>query len=144
MTVLFTLAPDIVITDDDVEIHATRAGGPGGQHVNKTSSAITLRFNVHRAPLPIAVRDRLLALADQRLTRDGDIVIRAERSRSQVDNRAAAIERLRDLIAAATVVPKKRKRTRPSLAAKRERLNDKRQRGSRKQLRRRPSADGTD
>ncbi|HWY23399.1 MAG TPA: alternative ribosome rescue aminoacyl-tRNA hydrolase ArfB [Nevskia sp.] len=120
---------------EEIELSAMRAQGSGGQHVNKTSSAIHLRFDIRASSLPEELKARLLARADQRITRDGVVVIKAQQHRSQEQNREAALERLRELIAAATVVPRKRRATKPSRSSQRKRLEGKTQRGRLKALR---------
>ena len=120
---------------EEIELSAMRAQGSGGQNVNKTSSAIHLRFDIRASSLPEELKARLLARADQRITRDGVVVIKAQQHRSQEQNREAALERLRELIAAATVVPRKRRATKPSRSSQRKRLEGKTQRGRLKALR---------
>lgn len=122
---------------DEIEIRATLASGPGGQNVNKTASAVHLRYDLHTATLPEDVRARLLTKHDQRIGADGIVVIKARQFRSLERNRAAAIDRLRKLIAAAASPPKPRKRTQPGRAAKRRRLDAKNRHGKLKALRRR-------
>lgn len=124
-----------------MEIHAVRASGPGGQHVNKTASAVHLHYDLNRATLPEAVRKRLLSWHDQRIGQDGVIVIKARQYRSFERNRAAAIDRLRKLIAAAAYVPKPRKATRPSKAAQRRGTQAKQRHSRQKSLRRRDPRD---
>jgi ribosome-associated protein len=112
--------------EDELVESFVLASGPGGQNVNKVSSAVQLRFDVARSPsLPADVRERLYALAGQRLTKDGVLVMTARAHRSQERNRADARERLFDLIRRAAVPPKPRRATRPSKAAKRQRLEEK-------------------
>jgi ribosome-associated protein len=123
---------------DPAEIHESfvRAGGPGGQHVNTTSSAVQLRFDVRRSPsLPFDVRHRLETLAGSRLTRDGVLVLHAQGHRSQLRNREEALARLVELIRAAARPPTPRKATKVSKAAKRRRVDDKKKHGAVKALR---------
>ncbi len=128
--------PHIAI--DEAELHESfvRASGPGGQNVNKLSTAVQLRFDVRRsAALPNAVAVRLMRLAGRRLTSDGVLVISAQQFRTQERNRADARERLAKLVAEAAVPPVPRRATRPTLASKKRRLEGKAQRGATKRLR---------
>jgi ribosome-associated protein len=133
----------ISIDDRELEERFIRASGPGGQNVNKVSTAVELRFDVRRSPsLPEAVRDRLARLAGRRMTDEGVLVIRAERHRTQERNREDARDRLADLVREALYVPKKRVKTKPSRAAKARRVDSKVKRGGVKKLRQsRPSFD---
>jgi ribosome-associated protein len=126
----------ISIDSSELEEKFTRASGPGGQHVNTTDSAVQLRFHVTGSPsLPQAVKDRLAKLAGSRLTGEGWLVLTAQGERSQEMNRREIRERLFDLIREATIVPKKRRPTKPSRAAKAKRVDAKKQRARVKGLR---------
>ena len=124
-----------IVLATEVEMSAVRSAGAGGQNVNKVSSAIHLRFDVAASSLPAAVKARLLALKDQRLTRDGVVVIKAQQHRSQDMNRDAALRRLQELVDSAAVVPKTRRPTKPTRSSKKKRLESKIRRGRIKQLR---------
>jgi len=140
---MIEVTSDIRLGDDEVVVRAVRASGPGGQHVNKVSTAIELRFDVRGSPsLPERARARLYELAGSRLTQDGVIVMVAQSHRSQEMNRAEALDRLLTLIReAARPPPPPRKKTRPSYASKLKRLDGKTKRGGVKALRGRPSGD---
>lgn len=112
----------------EVEFSAIRAQGPGGQHVNKASTAVQLRFDVAASNLPAAVKARLLALRDSRISAEGVVVIKAQGTRSLEQNKADALARLQDLIAAAEQVPRVRKPTKPTFGSKQRRLEGKAQR----------------
>ena len=132
----------LTIDPGEIEESFVRAAGPGGQHVNKTSTAVQLRFDVRHSPsLPDDVRQRLERLAGRRLTREGVLVITAQSHRTQERNRADALERLTELIRAAAVRPVPRRPTRPTKASRRRRVDDKKRRGSIKALRGRTSMD---
>ena len=138
---MIEVTDSIVLTDDEVQVRAVRASGPGGQHVNKVSTAIELRFDVRGSPsLPEPVRARLYKLSGNRLTMDGVIVLVAQEHRSQEMNRQAAIERLLELIREAAKPPP-RKKTRPTYASKLKRLQGKSKRSGVKALRSRPRGD---
>jgi ribosome-associated protein len=124
----------IAIDDTEISETTTRSGGPGGQHVNTTDSAVILRFDVAGSPnLPEMVKDRLAVLAGSRLTRDGVLVLRSEGSRSQLLNRAEVRERLVALIRDATIIPKKRRPTKPTKGSQTRRVDSKVKRSAVKQ-----------
>ncbi|MEZ5661487.1 MAG: alternative ribosome rescue aminoacyl-tRNA hydrolase ArfB [Burkholderiaceae bacterium] len=114
-----------VIPESEVQISAVRSQGAGGQNVNKVATAIHLRFDVARSSLPEAVKERLLAMADKRITAEGVIVIKAQAARTQEQNRVQALARLQALIDRATRIPKPRQPTKPTLGSKMRRLKSK-------------------
>lgn len=139
---MIRLASHIHVNEDEIEISFVRASGPGGQHVNTTSTAVQLRFDVQNSPsLPEDVRQRLLRLGGSRVTEAGELVIDARRYRSQARNREDALDRLRGLVLHACQRPKPRRKTRPTRASKERRLDAKKQRGETKSLRRKPTDD---
>ena len=139
---MIAVTPEITLDDDELIETFIRASGPGGQNVNKVSSAVQLRFDVRRSPsLPDAVAVRLMKLAGSRLTQDGVLVLTAQRFREQERNRADARARLIALIAAAAVAPVKRRASRPTTASRERRLASKTVRGRTKATRGRINAD---
>jgi ribosome-associated protein len=133
---MIRITDHIAIDESEISESFIRASGPGGQNVNKLATAVQLRFDVRRSPsLPDEVRARLERMAGRRLTNDGVLVITAQRYRTQERNRADALERLVELVQAATVRPVKRRPTRPTFASKVRRLEGKKRRGDIKALR---------
>ncbi|ABD08869.1 Class I peptide chain release factor [Rhodopseudomonas palustris HaA2] len=126
---MLRISRNLAIDDDDIEISFVRASGPGGQNVNKLSTAAQLRFDTTKIALPEDAALRLINLAGQRMTKEGVIVIHAQRFRTQERNKADAIDRLLELLRAAMVRPIPRRATRPTLGSKKRRLEGKKHRG---------------
>lgn len=134
------ITPTLSIPLDEFELQFIRASGPGGQHVNKSSTAVQLRFDVSAsASLTPAVRKRLVAIAGNRITKEGELIVTAQRFRSREQNRRDALERVARLVQRAARKPKPRRKTRVPRAARERRLEDKKKRGEKKRLRGRPS-----
>ena len=134
---MLRVTDDIAIPDNEITLGFVRADGPGGQHVNKTATAVQLRFDVRHSPsLPDPVRRRLERLAGRRLTGEGVLVLDARSHRSQKQNREEALERLRRLIETASKPPRTRRPTQPTVAARRRRMENKRRRARLKHQRR--------
>lgn len=135
---LIPITDTIYLDDADILFTAIRAQGPGGQHVNKASTAAQLRFDIAASSLPETIKARMIRLRDRRISSDGIVTIKAQRHRSLEKNRAEALERLCDLIRRASATPKTRKATKPTRSSQRRRLESKLRRGETKALRRKP------
>ena len=139
---MIEVTEEISIADDEIHLDYVRASGPGGQKVNKTSTAVQLRFDVRNSPsLSDVVRDRLIQIGGKRVTDDGVLIIEASRFRSQEENRQDAISRFVELVRDAAQPPKERKETRPTTSSKWKRLQEKKKRSEKKRLRKRVGLD---
>ncbi len=132
---MLEITPTLSIPDSEIEITAIRSQGAGGQNVNKVSTAIHLRFDINASSLPDLYKERLLVLTDHRITKDGIVNIKSQESRSQEENKEAALERLRELIKSITVIQKKRKPTKPTRNSQKRRMDSKKKHGNIKKMR---------
>jgi ribosome-associated protein len=125
----------VQVDPDEVDLNAIRAQGPGGQNVNKVSCAVHLRFDVKASSLPDTIKERLLALSDQRITQNGVVVMKAQQSRSLEQNKDEALRRLQELVDSVAVLPAQRRATRPTRSSQRKRLDSKTRSGQTKAMR---------
>ena len=136
---MLQIAKNTAIPLEEIEFEYIRAQGAGGQHVNKSSTAVHMRFDIQASSLPAIYKERLLQLSDHRITKEGVVVIKSQQHRSQEQNREAALNRLLQLVQSVTVTQKTRRPTKPSKGAKQRRIDEKKRRGGVKETRKKVS-----
>jgi ribosome-associated protein len=133
--IMLEISDTLTIPDAEIEINAVRSQGPGGQNVNKVSTAIHLRFDIKASSLPDFYKEKLLEMSDHRITKEGIINIKSQESRSQEENKEAALQRLKELIQSAAIVQKKRKATKPTKNSQKRRMDSKTKHSKTKKMR---------